>query len=148
MVSLAGLRWLADQDVAFVMLDRDGCVLVATGPVRRSDSRLRRAQAVAHLTGSAMPIIRHLIDQKLAGQERIARDALHNTPVAQVIVSARDGLQTTETPNAVRQLEAQAASAYWSAWHDLPVTFPQGDLRRVPDHWRTFGVRRSPISNS
>src|SRR5437899_11390949 len=31
MVSLAALRWLADQNAAFVMLDRDGCVLASTG---------------------------------------------------------------------------------------------------------------------
>jgi len=35
MVSLAALRWLADQDAAFVMLERDGNVLATTGPVRR-----------------------------------------------------------------------------------------------------------------
>lgn len=45
MVSLAALRWLADQDAAFVMLNRDGTVLATTGPVRPSDARLRRAQA-------------------------------------------------------------------------------------------------------
>ena len=45
MVSLAALRWLADQKAAFVMLDRDGSVLATTGPVRPSDARLRRAQA-------------------------------------------------------------------------------------------------------
>src|SRR5215470_5575169 len=32
-VSLAALRWLADQDAAFVMLDRMGKVLATTGPV-------------------------------------------------------------------------------------------------------------------
>src|SRR5438309_5524304 len=47
MVSLAALRWLADQDAAFVMLERDGNVLATTGPVRPSDARLRRAQAMA-----------------------------------------------------------------------------------------------------
>jgi len=31
-VSLAALRWLADQDAAFVMLERDGSVLTTTGP--------------------------------------------------------------------------------------------------------------------
>src|SRR5438270_12774332 len=31
-VSLAALRWLADQDAAFVMLERDGSVLASTGP--------------------------------------------------------------------------------------------------------------------
>src|SRR5258706_9834871 len=33
-VTLEALRWLADQDAAFLMLDRDGSALVATGPVR------------------------------------------------------------------------------------------------------------------
>ena len=33
-ISLAALRWLADQDAAFVMLERDGSVLATTGPVR------------------------------------------------------------------------------------------------------------------
>jgi CRISPR-associated protein Cas1 len=33
-VSLAALRWLADQDAAFVMLERDGKVVAVTGPVR------------------------------------------------------------------------------------------------------------------
>src|SRR6516162_9023947 len=36
-VSFAALRWLADQDASFVMLDRDGSVLVTTSPVRSSD---------------------------------------------------------------------------------------------------------------
>jgi len=32
MISLAALRWLADQNAAFVMLERDGRVLANTGP--------------------------------------------------------------------------------------------------------------------
>src|SRR5467141_3460621 len=77
-VSLAALRWLADQDAAFVMLDRDGSVLATTGPVRPSDARLRRAQALALQSGAALHIARELISQKLAGQERLARDVLRN----------------------------------------------------------------------
>src|SRR5215467_9090374 len=73
-VSLAALRWLADQKACFVMLDRDGSVLATTGPVRPSDARLRRAQALAHHTGVAIPIIRYLLDQKLAAQERLVRE--------------------------------------------------------------------------
>src|ERR1700704_5083421 len=52
MVSLAALRWLADQDAAFVMLDRDGSVLATTGPVRSSDAKLRRAQSLALPNGA------------------------------------------------------------------------------------------------
>src|SRR2546426_12808200 len=76
MVSLAALRWLADQDAAFVMLDRDGSVLATTGPVRPSDARLRRAQALARQSGAALRISRELISQKLAGQEQVARNQL------------------------------------------------------------------------
>lgn len=74
MVSLAAFRWLADQDVAFVMLERDGSVLATTGPVRPSDARLRRAQALANHSGAALQIARELISQKLAGQELLVRD--------------------------------------------------------------------------
>src|SRR5215813_1580076 len=50
-VSLAALRWLADQNASFVMLDRDGSVLITTGPVSPSDARLRRAQSLADHSG-------------------------------------------------------------------------------------------------
>jgi hypothetical protein len=40
-VSLSALRWLADQNASFVMLERNGGVLATTGPVRPSDVRLR-----------------------------------------------------------------------------------------------------------
>jgi CRISPR/Cas system-associated endonuclease Cas1 len=76
MISLAALRWLADQDAAFVMLERDGSVLAATGPVRPSDARLRRAQALANQSDTALRIARELIDKKLAGQEQVARRKL------------------------------------------------------------------------
>jgi CRISPR-associated endonuclease Cas1 len=148
MISLAAIRWLADQQAAFVMLDRGGSVLVATGPVGPLDARLRRAQALAHHTGVALPIIRDLIDQKLAGQARLARARLGQAAVVDIIESAREALRTADSPSAVRLIEAQGALAYWSAWRDVPVLFPTSDLRRVPEHWRTFGPRRSPVSGS
>src|SRR5947199_9679789 len=76
MVSLAALRWLADQDAAFVMLDRDGSVLATTGPVRSSDARLRRAQALSQQNGTALEISKELIAVKLTGQETLVRDKL------------------------------------------------------------------------
>jgi hypothetical protein len=57
-------------------------------------------------------------------------------------------LVEAETIQAFRMLESQAAAAYWSAWRTLPITFPRNDLSRVPDHWRTFGTRKSPLSGS
>src|SRR6266567_8030451 len=76
MISFAALRWLADQDAAFVMLDRDGSVLATTGPVRPSDAKLRRAQALAAQSESGLQLARELIARKLAGQEQVARAML------------------------------------------------------------------------
>jgi CRISPR-associated endonuclease Cas1 len=147
-VSLAALRWLADQDASFVMLDRDGSVLATTGAVRPSDARLRRAQALAHQSGVALRIVRELISRKLAGQEQLVRSKLCNSLIADTISRAHSGVMTAETIPAIRQLEAQAAYAYWSAWRNIPITFPKNDLRRVPEHWRSFGSRHSPLTGS
>lgn len=49
---------------------------------------------------------------------------------------------------AIRQCEALAAKAYWSAWRDIAINFPRVDLRRVPEHWKHFGTRESPLTNS
>jgi CRISPR-associated endonuclease Cas1 len=147
-VSFSALRWLADQDAAFAMLERNGSVLATTGPVRPSDSRLRRAQSLAHQTGAAVQISRGLISQKLEGQERLVRDGLQDSALANKIAFFRSLLAKANTVEAIRQLESQAAQAYWSAWRDLPINFPTADLRRVPEHWRTFGTRKSVLTGS
>jgi CRISPR-associated endonuclease Cas1 len=147
-VSLAALRWLTDQDAAFVMLDRDGSVLATTGPVRPSDARLRRAQALADQTGAALRIARGLISRKLAGQQQVAHEKLRDSATAQIISRFRSAVATAETIAAVRQIESQAAAAYWAAWHDVPLTYPRTDLLRVPEHWRMFGTRKSLLSGS
>jgi CRISPR-associated protein Cas1 len=147
-VSLAALRWLADQNAAFVMLERDGSVLFTTGPVRSSDAKLRRAQARAGESGVDLRIALGLIHQKLAGQEQIARDKLHDSAAAETIAKYRAALADARTIQAVRLLEAQGASAYWSAWRKVQIAFPRKDLSRVPQHWRTFGTRISLLTAS
>src|SRR5437588_5522192 len=62
-VSLSALRWLADQKASFLMIERDGSVLATAGAVRSSEVRLRRAQALAHVSGVALRITRELIRQ-------------------------------------------------------------------------------------
>ena len=52
-VSLSALEWLSAQDVSFVMLERDGKISCVTGPVRPSEAKLRRAQALAAGNGLA-----------------------------------------------------------------------------------------------
>jgi CRISPR-associated endonuclease Cas1 len=147
-ISLAALRWLSDQNAALVMLERDGKVLAVTGPVRPSDAKLRRAQALAAQSDTGVRIARDLIARKLTGQEQVARDMLRDPVSADEIARCRVTLPNANRFDVIRSLEAQAASAYWSSWRNLPITFPKNDLIRVPDHWRTFGTRKSPLSGS
>ena len=148
MVSLAALRWLADQDAAFVMLERSGKVLATTGPVRSSDARLRRAQALALQSGAALRIARELISRKLAGQEQVVRNKLLDLETAKSIADFRSRVEKAETMDEIRQFESMGAAVYWSAWRNLSIFFAKSDLPRVPDHWRVFDTRKSPISGS
>jgi CRISPR-associated protein Cas1 len=147
-VSLAALRWLADQDAAFVMLERNGKVLCVTGPVRPSDARLRRVQCLAGHAGTAVEIARELIHKKLLAQERVARHKLLATNAADTISRYRSELAKADTPENIRLVESLAAGAYWAAWRTLPVNFPRKDETRIPDHWRVFGGRVSPLTGS
>ena len=74
MISLAALRWLSDQNAAFVMLERNGKVLATTGPVRPSDAKLRRAQALAAQSEAGLQIARAHIPT--VSVRRMANDAI------------------------------------------------------------------------
>jgi CRISPR-associated endonuclease Cas1 len=147
-ISLAALQWLADQDASFVMLHPDGTVLTTTGPVRPSESKLRRAQALALSSGSAIRISRELIARKLSGQEQVARHKLLDTLTADSIARFREELTKADTTSSIRLIESQAARVYWSAWSPLRVDFPKSDLPRIPSHWSYFGARVSPLTGS
>jgi CRISPR-associated endonuclease Cas1 len=147
-VSLAALRWLADQDASFVMLNRNGSVLATTGPVRPSDARLRRAQALANESGVALHIARELIDRKLVAQEHLVTTKLTDSSAAEKIEQARAEIAHAQTLERIRYLESKAGLAYWSAWRNITITFPTKDIRRVPEHWLTFGTRASLLTHS
>ena len=147
-VSFAALRWLADQDASFVMLDRDGSVLATTGPVRASDARLRRAQALSNESGAAPLITKELISQKLRGQARVAKEGLGSFEVFEKITELRTDVESANSIDNIRTLESQAAKLYWRAWREVPVNFPKIDQQRVPEHWKRFGTRESLLTNS
>jgi CRISPR-associated endonuclease Cas1 len=148
MVSLAAIRWLCDQDIAFSMLNRDGSVLATTGPVSPSDVRLRRAQSLAHQSDLALRIARELIDQKLRRQEHIIQKYFTDSAATESIYNARSRLTNAKSSDDIRVFESRGALAYWGAWHDVAVGFPRVDMPRVPQHWLKFGTRMSPLTTS
>jgi CRISPR-associated endonuclease Cas1 len=144
--TLSALKWLSDVGASFVMLNRNGTVLLATGPTTTSDARLRRAQALALGNGVGLEISRALIDAKLRGQEQLVRERLSNSASANLIASFRERLSAADTFELIRRIEARAALCYFAAWRNTPVLWPKSDLPRIPDHWRTAGSRQSPLS--
>lgn len=148
-VSLAALRWLSDQKASLFFVERDGSVITVAGPTSPSDARLRRAQAsLADSSGAGLVIARELISRKLAGQERLVRNAFHDLATADAIAECGSKLANARSVEDVRLEEAHAARIYFGAWANEPVTFPKADLARVPAHWRMFGTRHSPLTGS
>jgi len=146
-VTLEALRWLHDVGASFVQLDADGTVIVANGAAGLDDPRLRRAQALAAGNEIGAALTRSLLESKLAAQaDVLARLAVETEAVRAVIATAQAGMGGTEDLAALRVLEAQAAAAYWGSWSSVPIRFAKRDMPRIPDHWLTFGQRRSEIT--
>jgi hypothetical protein len=54
----------------------------------------------------------------------------------------------SKTNDEIRRWEAKGALAYWSTMRDVQVNFSRADASKIPDHWRRFGSRVSPLTNS
>jgi len=145
-VSLAALKWLEGQDTSFVLLERNGKVQCVTGPVRPSEARLRRSQALAAGNGIGLEIARTLIDAKLKGEERVLRESLNSPVSADLISGFRQKLASADSFDAIRIVEAIAAGCYFREWRFIPVIWPKADVKKIPDHWRFAGSRQSPLS--
>jgi CRISPR-associated endonuclease Cas1 len=147
-VTLEALRWMADLGIAFIQIDRDGKLVAASAPPGNDDARLRRSQALARETEAGLKVARWILKLKLRGQHDLL--AKLNVPDARqaVKVALRELKQTASTDDLMSTPEARAAAAYWDAWASLPIQFVRADAGKVPEHWRCFGPRRSPVSGS
>jgi CRISPR-associated endonuclease Cas1 len=140
-VTLEALRWLTDAGAAFVQLDYDATILAATIN-GLDDARLRRAQALIPSTEHAIPMAKLLLEPKIRGQLSVL-ESFDLTGSAEVrrVLSDLDGAEKLE---ALLRCEARAAEVYWESWASVPMQFVRRDA--VPDHWRSFGSRRSPLT--
>ena len=63
------------------------------------------------------------------------------------MLDSETSYRAPESIEVVRLIEAQAAKLYWQAWSDVPVRWPRKDELRVPEHWKRFGSRISPLTH-
>jgi CRISPR-associated endonuclease Cas1 len=143
-ITLDAQRWLHDAKASVIHIDTDGTVLAALG--RNTDNpALRRAQALAASTETGVEIARHLLTLKIQGQKRVAGSLDSDLTEFDRALDALYGADELDT---MRQAEMQAAVVYWQAWSEVEMRFVKADQYRVPDHWHTFGHRRSTQSAS
>jgi CRISPR-associated endonuclease Cas1 len=140
-VTLEALRWLHDAKAAFIQLDHDGSILTASiGGL--DDARLRRTQALLPMTEHRLVVTCELLEAKMKGQlAALDSFGLAGGSAVRQALALLDRADGLDIPLIA---EAKAAEAYWDAWGSVPVEFARRD--RVPDHWRTFGTRRSPLT--
>jgi CRISPR-associated endonuclease Cas1 len=147
-ISFEALRWLGDVGCAFVQIDGDGQVIVASGAAGRDDPRLRRAQALAGSNGSGIALAHELLRQKLMGQATVLETLLDRSDAAANVQDCAEGLASAETVDGLRQIEGDAAATYWGAWKGMALRWAKLDESRIPDHWKHFGTRTSPLTRS
>ena len=151
-VSFDAIRWLTNTGTSsLVLLSRGGIVLSAIGPRRLDDTKLRRAQALAVWSGADLAIARHVLATKVAGQARVlARNGAETDasfePVSRLLAQSADRIAGASSLDEMLILESAAAITYWNAIAALPVTFARVSAQRIPDRWKTFGPRSSPLT--
>jgi CRISP-associated protein Cas1 len=144
-ISLSAAQWLRDSGASFVQLDYNGSPIMTTVPrLSVTSAAMRRKHALLSPDrGMGYSIVRELIRAKCAmqihsleegGFDAAARD--EETIVARIANRAADLLA----------IEGNASAVYWNAFLGFTVRF--GKRERVPDHWRVFGTRQSPLTGS
>jgi len=146
-VSLEALRWLRDVKAAVVQIDADGQLVLAFAPPTEGLTNLRRAQVLAAGRDPGIRIVRRLLTDKVAGQADGAEGA-GKLGAARAIRALLQRLSEASDLGAVAGIESKAAQVYWEALADTPVGFARRDERKVPEHWRAFGLRKSPLTGS
>ena len=79
-------------------------------------------------------------------KKNVLRQHQNCPTAADTVARFRNKLDSAESFDVLRNLEATAASSYFCEWRDLAVTWPKADLPRIPDHWRFVGSRQSPLT--
>ncbi len=145
-ISFDAIRWVQDIGAALIQIDRDSDLVIAVSAGGAGIPQLRRAQAIAPWTGISQTITANLLESKLLGQSKIARD--FDDFAASSIADIAKELNPTLSINDLRVFESRAASLYWSALANTPIQFARRDMERIPEQWKTLGIRMSPLTNS
>jgi len=159
-ISFSALKWLSDQEIAFVQLNwRGEALVVATPSGRLSDRKLLLAQLSVRNTRKAFDISRWLIQEKIAASIETIEEVV---PVSLVrsatLKSLNIDLEQISRGSVKAHLsslfgiEGRAAAAYFRSWHNLPIKWKGLGRKPIPESWKKVGARtmgwRSRLQNA
>jgi len=146
-ISLEALRWLHDIGAGVFQIDADGQVILASAVRGLDNVFLRRAQALAGNNELGITIAKGLIAQKIARQADVAKHFVE-ARIADEILTHIPMLEQANDVALIRLIEGQAANIYWNCLADVQMSFVRKDESHVPEHWRRFVQRGSPITGN
>jgi CRISPR-associated protein Cas1 len=139
-ISLDALNWLFDIGAGLLIIGRNDALILATAPRGLDHPTLRRAQALAAFTDTGLEIMRYLLAEKVKRQRELCGDVR--------IDETLHTIQTCQTLEVMRNAESQAAAIFWESCESVPVRFARKDVKFIPQHWHTFGIRSSAITGA
>jgi len=148
-VTLDAMEWLRDTGATLVVLTRDGTIHATAGSRRLDDAALRRAQAIAPVSGADLAVTRYLLGTKVERQADVLRSLVHiDVSVPEALLAIAERVRAAERISVALEAEADAAAIYWATLGPVSLSFVTRDLARIPEHWRTIAQRGSLLTGS
>jgi CRISPR-associated endonuclease Cas1 len=147
-MTLEAVRWCHDVGIGVVHLDTDRSLLQTSARREIGTNRVRRVQALAAYTQVGVDAAQFLLGVKVRGQAATLSRLPTGDGAERALSRALAQIDQAESFDALMDAERLAAGAYWERWATIPIRFALRDQERVVDHWRSFGLRSSPITGS
>src|SRR5204863_3395123 len=146
MLTLRAVRWLRDVGASLIVLDYDGTPVLMSVPKANVRAGMRRMQALLSLnTPLGASIARSLIRAKVTGQIDVLRH-MKNGPAAEAASTFAVRINPDTSFPDLLGIEGRVSAIYWQSLANRTLQF--GRRQTVPDHWKLFGARHSPLSGT
>ncbi|MET3760696.1 CRISPR-associated endonuclease Cas1 [Sphingomonas sp. UYEF23] len=145
------LSWLAEQGVALARVKWSGEIAtVASGTGYAADrDRVQWQHDTRADEAKRLAFAADIIRQKLIASLATLETQFESSRAREIAIEKaragadRLGHQTFNDINAIFAIEGECASAYFAAWHGMPIAWTGTQRRPVPDGWQTYAGRSS-----
>jgi CRISPR-associated endonuclease Cas1 len=145
------LSWLAEQGVALARVKWTGEIAtVASGSgyaANRDKIRWQhetRADDAKRFSFAADTIRRKIIASIATLENNVPASPARDTAIDKARIGiARLTTETFDNINAIFAIEGECASAYFAAWHGMPIAWTGTNRKPIPESWHSYSGRSS-----